>query len=1448
MIAKIVCHPPKLEEAATYEEWKKEIAFWSVMSGIEKKDQGPIIMMIVPNDCKFGNGLRSSLMGNFELETVRTDDGLSKVLGFLDDLLGKSAVTKILEAWEDFMKFERSGNQTIRDFITAYEAAVRKLKEVGQSLDESSRTFIMLNKARISFSTKSLIMSQIDVTKKDELYKNVRALCIQSLDGIDGRNLQTGMGDLKIKDEPVYVCNHDDEVLAMQGKVFKRPQRFFKKVAQGKLKEKKENPKNRYGFIMSCTICSSKFHLFKDCPERVGSESAALATDTDAEACMVNSDDFVYLTENKEEMSQFTCEALNCAALDTCCTSSVVGKRWLDIYIKNLPLRFAKKVEGPFVGRKNFTFANRQSLVSQEMYNIPICPTGCIEMISVDVIDADIPLLMSKKDMKKMGMVINLTTDKATVKGKEIQLETTSAGHFILPLLEKQDHFEVLAVDLKRLDEKDKIKALRKLHLQFGHRPKDVFVTLLKNAGSWSNDMSRLIDDIINGCEGCILRKRNPDRPAVALPMASEFNEKVCIDLKFWKDGYILYMIDMYSRFTQAAFIKRKLCSEVVDNFMKSWVAHYGCPGSILNDNGGEFTGFEMKELKEALGAVDCTTAAEAPFQNGLCERNHAVVDNILTRIVADFPRLDIQTALAWACSAKNSLQSVFGFSPYQIVFGQNPKLPNILSDGPPTWEEKTVSKALSEHLRMLHRTREEFIKSESASKVKLALKSKVRTTVLDLKPGELVYYKRDSEEFKGPARVIAQDGKIIFIRDGSYVHRVSANRVVKVGHEFLKDEQVGIDGAEGAACIAPDKSISDSDKNTKKSETGTGMKLSVELETTGAVSDPGKRQDNDQSLDDQPGVDLEINGAVSEQSNPGKRRADDQPLDDQPVAKSLRVYLKKDDVVDVMNNDETVRYVVLGPAGKKVGKNRNWYNVENISSNEQCSLNFDDVEFEIVNTFEEVCLAIMVDSSKNAEACMSAKMAELQKLKDFCTYEEVNFDGQELITTRWVMTTKGDQVRARLVARGFQEEADIISDSPTMTKASLRCILSVAAMNDWCVETVDIKSAFLQGSGLDRAVYIKPPKEAGTSKVWKLKKCLYGLKDASRQWYRKVDSTMAELKCNRSRIDPAVYLFVHEGKVCGILGSHVDDFLYAGNEFFKSTVIAVLPEKFEVGKQETTVFTYTGFKISQGKGSIVLDQRDYVAKLQVEPISADRMKQKDCSLSALELTLLRRYVGALNWIVRATRPDLSFNLVDLSTKFNCGTVADLVSARKIIKNMSLLDCKVTIPSLDRGSLSIIVYADASFGNINSGTDSMGGNIVFLADGNNMCVPLDWSSCKIKRVVKSTIAAETLALCDGLDNAIFIRRLVVEMLMWQEDQIPIIGITDNRSCYEAVRSTSLVDDKRLRREISYIQEMLENKIVKDIQWVEGEKQLADVLTKVGVNGVKLLAVLQSGHF
>lgn len=72
--------------------------------------------------------------------------------------------------------------------------------------------------------------------------------------------------------------------------------------------------------------------------------------------------------------------------------------------------------------------------------------------------------------------------------------------------------------------------------------------------------------------------------------------------------------------------------------------------------------------------------------------------------------------------------------------------------------------------------------------------------------------------------------------------------------------------------------------------------------------------------------------------------------------------------------------------------------------------------------------------------------------------------------------------------------------------------ILAIATTSNWNIQAIDIKSAFLQGDKLDRKVFVKPPKEANmTNKLWRLKKCLYGLKDASRQWYMRLKTILKQ-------------------------------------------------------------------------------------------------------------------------------------------------------------------------------------------------------------------------------------------------------------------------------------------------------------------------------------------------
>ena len=86
-------------------------------------------------------------------------------------------------------------------------------------------------------------------------------------------------------------------------------------------------------------------------------------------------------------------------------------------------------------------------------------------------------------------------------------------------------------------------------------------------------------------------------------------------------------------------------------------------------------------------------------------------------------------------------------------------------------------------------------------------------------------------------------------------------------------------------------------------------------------------------------------------------------------------------------------------------------------------------------------------------------------------------------------------------------------------------------------------------------------------------------------------------------------------------------------------------------------------------------------------------------------------------------------------------------------------------------------------------------------DNTRQCCPIAWSAHKIKRVERSTLAAETLSLQEGIETGNYYREMLEDILGLEHKVIKIEAYVDSRSVMEAILSTRLVEDKRLRIEI-----------------------------------------------
>lgn len=151
-------------------------------------------------------------------------------------------------------------------------------------------------------------------------------------------------------------------------------------------------------------------------------------------------------------------------------------------------------------------------------------------------------------------------------------------------------------------------------------------------------------------------------------------------------------------------------------------------------------------------------------------------------------------------------------------------------------------------------------------------------------------------------------------------------------------------------------------------------------------------------------------------------------------------------------------------------------------------------------------------------------------------------------------------------------------------------------------------------------------------------------------------------------------------------------------------------------------------------------------------------------------------------------------------------------------------------------------FSDAAHANL-KGHASQLGYVIFLVDDNGCANVIKWCSKKISRVVKSSLAAETLALLETADNAFFLKRLLESMLCIP-DCIEVCCFTDNKSIVDHVsKSTTTVKDFRLRVDMACLRDMLNRKEISYLKWVDTHHQLADCLTKSTASSKNLIDVL-----
>lgn len=233
----------------------------------------------------------------------------------------------------------------------------------------------------------------------------------------------------------------------------------------------------------------------------------------------------------------------------------------------------------------------------------------------------------------------------------------------------------------------------------------------------------------------------------------------------------------------------------------------------------------------------------------------------------------------------------------------------------------------------------------------------------------------------------------------------------------------------------------------------------------------------------------------------------------------------------------------------------------------------------------------------------------ELQALQTNDTWDIVKLPkGKKPISCKWVFKVKYradgsvERYKARLVAKGFTQKAGVNyheTFSPVVKFNTVRCLVALAVKRQWKIQQLDVNNAFLHGD-LHEEVYMRIPPGLSTispSYVCKLKKSLYGLKQASRQWYSKLSEALRTRGYHHSHNDYSLFLKTTSTSIV-IVAVYVDDILVTGdNQDEIADLKRFLDDQFRI-KDLGQIHFFLGLDFNQIHNGMIIHQQKYIKEL----------------------------------------------------------------------------------------------------------------------------------------------------------------------------------------------------------------------------------------------------------
>lgn len=485
-----------------------------------------------------------------------------------------------------------------------------------------------------------------------------------------------------------------------------------------------------------------------------------------------------------------------------------------------------------------------------------------------------------------------------------------------------------------------------------------------------------------------------------------------------------------------------------------------------------------------------------------------------------------------------------------------------------------------------------------------------------------------------------------------------------------------------------------------------------------------------------------------------------------------------------------------------------------------------------------------------DADKWREAMQEELNSLHAHGTWDLVDATtmpaGQRVVGCKWVYTLKRDargvvqRYKARLVAKGFMQHGDMDVFSPTTRHVTIRAALAHAAAHNLTVKAFDVRTAFLNGDlPEDQTVWLAQPpgyESGGPNMVCRLKKSLYGLRQAPRAWHAKLKSELQAMGFTPTKADASLFTRLEPDGTTTLIVVWVDDGLVISHGDIPDTVIKQLSTRFTI-KDIGDPRMFVGIEIIRDRsaGTITISQQRMVTDLvtrhgladckpKATPLSVSTRlsKAEGTPLDDRTASEYRELVGSLLYLTTCTRPDIAQAVGTLTRYTSSPTTAHWVTAKGVLRYLAHTRDLGIIYGKDNTTL--LGYADADYGGDPDSRRSTTGYAFLMYGG-----VVSWQSRLQHTVAVSTAEAEYMSASAAVKEALWLSILLSDMGISAPAPVQIYG--DNQAAIKLLNNPIVsARSKHIAIAHRFANERVQSNEIA-FQYISTKDMIADCLTK-----------------